>query len=70
MIPVALAVRRGGADGIAAINTIRAITDPDFDTDHPTSQFLNTGTIIRPVRPVGPVRSHYLGLTFPLVHIY
>lgn len=32
MIPVALAAKRGGADGIAAINTIRAITDIDLDT--------------------------------------
>lgn len=31
MIPVALAAKKGGADGIAAINTIRAITDIDID---------------------------------------
>ncbi len=31
MIPVALAVKRGGADGIAAINTIRAITEIDLE---------------------------------------
>lgn len=30
MIPVALAAKRGGADAIAAINTIRAITDIDL----------------------------------------
>jgi len=32
MIPVALAAKRGGADGIAAIHTIRSITDRDLDT--------------------------------------
>jgi len=31
MIPVAMAAKRGGADAIAAINTIRAITDVDMD---------------------------------------
>ena len=30
MVPVALAAKRGGADGIAAINTIRAISDIDL----------------------------------------
>ncbi|MBU1070606.1 NAD-dependent dihydropyrimidine dehydrogenase subunit PreA [Myxococcota bacterium] len=32
MIPVALAAKRGGADAISAINTIRAITDIDLET--------------------------------------
>jgi dihydropyrimidine dehydrogenase (NAD+) subunit PreA len=31
MIPVALAAKRGGADAISAINTIRAITDVDIN---------------------------------------
>lgn len=31
MIPVAIAAKRGGADAISAINTIRAITDIDID---------------------------------------
>lgn len=31
MIPVALAAKRGGADAISAINTVRAITDIDLD---------------------------------------
>ncbi|MBN2725278.1 MAG: NAD-dependent dihydropyrimidine dehydrogenase subunit PreA [Deltaproteobacteria bacterium] len=35
MIPVALAAKRGGADAIAAINTIRAITDIDIDQKVP-----------------------------------
>ena len=32
MVPVALAAKRGGADGIAAINTINSITGVDIDT--------------------------------------
>ena len=32
MVPMALAAKRGGADGIAAINTINSITDVDIDT--------------------------------------
>ena len=32
MLPVALAAKEGGADAIAAINTIRAITDVDLET--------------------------------------
>ncbi len=32
MLPVALAAKRGGADAISAINTIRAITDIDIDS--------------------------------------
>lgn len=32
MLPVALAAKKGGADAIAAINTIRAITDIDIDS--------------------------------------
>ncbi len=32
MVPIALAARRGGADGIAAINTINSITGVDLDT--------------------------------------
>ncbi len=32
MVPIALAARRGGADGIAAINTINSITGVDIDT--------------------------------------
>ena len=32
MVPMALAARRGGADGIAAINTINSITEVDIDT--------------------------------------
>ena len=32
MVPLALAARRGGADGIAAINTINSITGVDIDT--------------------------------------
>lgn len=35
MIPVALAAKLGGADAIAAINTIRAITDIDLQTMTP-----------------------------------
>lgn len=31
MIPVAMAAKRGGADAIAAINTVRSITDIDID---------------------------------------
>ena len=32
MVPMALAAKRGGADGIAAINTINSITGVDIDT--------------------------------------
>ena len=32
MVPLALAAKRGGADGIAAINTINSITGVDIDT--------------------------------------
>ena len=32
MVPIALAAKRGGADGIAAINTINSITGVDIDT--------------------------------------
>ena len=32
MVPMALAARRGGADGISAINTINSITGVDIDT--------------------------------------
>lgn len=32
MVPMALAAKRGGADGIAAINTINSITGVDLDT--------------------------------------
>ena len=32
MVPVALAAKRGGADGISAINTINSITGVDIDT--------------------------------------
>ena len=32
MVPMALAAKRGGADGIAAINTIKSITGVDIDT--------------------------------------
>lgn len=32
MVPVALAAKRGGADAISAINTIKAITDVDIDS--------------------------------------
>jgi dihydropyrimidine dehydrogenase (NAD+) subunit PreA len=35
MIPVALAAKRGGADAISAINTIRAITDIDINNFTP-----------------------------------
>jgi dihydropyrimidine dehydrogenase (NAD+) subunit PreA len=35
MLPVALAAKKGGADAIAAINTIRAITDIDIDSFTP-----------------------------------
>ena len=35
MIPVALAAKRGGADAISAINTIRAITDIDLESFTP-----------------------------------
>jgi len=35
MIPVALAAKRGGVDAIAAINTVRAITDIDLDNMTP-----------------------------------
>lgn len=35
MIPVAMAAKQGGADAIAAINTIRAITDIDIDSHIP-----------------------------------
>lgn len=35
MLPVALAAKEGGADAIAAINTIRVITDIDLDTFTP-----------------------------------
>ena len=32
MVPMALAAKRGGADGISAINTIKSITGVDIDT--------------------------------------
>ena len=32
MVPIAIAAKRGGADGIAAINTINSITGVDIDT--------------------------------------
>lgn len=32
MVPMALAAKRGGADGISAINTINSITGVDIDT--------------------------------------
>jgi len=35
MVPVALAAQRGGADGISAINTIKAISHLDLDTQMP-----------------------------------
>jgi dihydropyrimidine dehydrogenase (NAD+) subunit PreA len=35
MIPLAMAAKQGGADGISAINTIRAITDVDIDLKMP-----------------------------------
>lgn len=35
MVPIALAAKRGGADAISAINTIKAITDVDIDSFTP-----------------------------------
>ena len=35
MVPMAVAARRGGADGIAAINTIKSITGVEIDTMSP-----------------------------------
>ena len=57
MLPVALAAKKGGADAIAAINTIRSITDIDIDTFvslpniHGNSGI--TGFSGKPAKPIG-----------------
>ena len=57
MVPAALAAKRGGADAIAAINTIRAITDIDLEscTPMPTIHGVSgiTGYSGPAVKPIG-----------------
>jgi dihydropyrimidine dehydrogenase (NAD+) subunit PreA len=45
MIPVAVASKRGGADAISAINTLRAITEVDLDTFAPMPTIQGRGSI-------------------------
>ena len=56
MIPVALAAKEGGADAIAAINTIKAITDIDIENFTPLPNIKGhsaaTGFSGRSVKPV------------------
>lgn len=45
MVPPALAAKRGGADAISAINTLRAITEVDLDTFAPLPMIQGRGSI-------------------------
>ena len=45
MLPVAMASKRGGADAISAINTLRAITEVDLDTFAPMPTIQGKGSI-------------------------
>ena len=45
MVPAALACKRGGADAIAAINTLRAITEVNLDTFAPMPTIQGRGSI-------------------------
>lgn len=45
ILPPALAARRGGADAISAINTLRAITEVDLDTFAPKPTIQGRGSI-------------------------
>lgn len=57
MLPVALSAKNGGADAIAAINTVRAITDIDINTFTPLPNIHNfsgiTGFSGAAVKPIG-----------------
>jgi dihydropyrimidine dehydrogenase (NAD+) subunit PreA len=45
MLPAALAAKKGGADAISAINTLRAITQVDLDTFSPMPSIQGRGSI-------------------------
>ncbi len=45
MVPAALAAKRGGADAISAINTLRAITEVNLDTFAPMPTIQGRGSI-------------------------